>query len=353
VHELLEDALPFLVAFFVVESLAFVGPAEWLFVSLAGRFHSAREGIHLAALTPTARVYSTYRPALRWTEEGVRVLDRDLVSVPYAALDRIEVDRHRVVLSPTVVLATPSNLDASILRDRLATLRDAPASGRLALFSRLCADAHDLTALRGRLAAFEQRARPLWRLQTALSLAAFGLIPLEVYGGSVIAVSPLVVLALLVPMYATTLVLGYRLAGATGQASGKRAGTLLGFVLFPPSCLHLSGLVGRPLLAGFAPLAAAAALLPRPEFERFARQCLRRLELEHDGSGFADVELESARRLVLDAGFRLEQVLGPPVVLDATTASYCPLCSEEYRAGFAACVDCHTALEPVAGRPAS
>jgi hypothetical protein len=348
VHELLEDALPFLVAFFVAESFALVGRDEWLFASLGRRFHAAREGIHRAAFTPTARVYSTFRPPLRWSEEGV--LGPDSGFVPYASMAKIEVDRHRVVLSRAVAFSTPSPAEASIVRDRLAALRETPAPERRPLFSRQCAEAHDLAALRRRLEGFEQRARPLWWLQTALWLAVFGLVPLEVYGRSVIAVPPLVVVAILASLYVAALILGHRLLQSRGPASGNPGGALLGFVLFPPSVLHLSGLVGRPLLAGFCPLAAAAALLPAPEFKRLARPWIRRLERECDGASFADVELESAKRLVAVAGLRLDEVLDPPVARDATTASYCPLCSEEYRAGFVSCVDCHTALEPVAAR---
>jgi hypothetical protein len=260
----------------------------------------------------------------------------------------LALDRHRVILAPGVSVPTISPEEARSLRDQLVALRDTPAKGRQALVARQRAEAHDLGALRARLAVHERWSRRLRPVQTALFAVVFGLAPVVAYGREALPLPPATVVVLLLLLFPAVLGFGYKLLRARGKSAGAAGVSLLGFVLFPPGCLHLSALLGRPLFAGFAPLTVAAALLPEDAFRRLARESLRRLEIESHGGSFVAVELECARRLVTERGLHVDEVLRAPRATDPTAVSYCPLCSEEYRRGFGSCAECRVSLEPLA-----
>jgi hypothetical protein len=158
--------------------------------------------------------------------------------------------------------------------------------------------------------------------------------------------------AVLLVLLAAIVALGYGMMRGLGRPRGAAVRSLAGFVLFPPGCAHLSALLGRPLLAGFAPLAVAAALLPEEAFRELAREGLRRLASEREARPFAAVELDAAQRVVRARGLRVEEVLRPPAAADPAAASYCPLCSEQYRHGFDSCAECRVPLEPLAATAA-
>jgi len=348
VHALLEDVLPFVLVFYVAESVALVGPGESLFVALFGRFRALGEGLHLAALTPWASSFSAFEPDIRWNAEGVQV-GRDDAVVSFTAMETLTLDRHWLSLTRGVSVATPSSTAAETLHGRLMALRDTAPSQRSEVFARQCTESHDLEALRARLhtiARWSSRLRPV---QTALFALGFGGVPAVLALGdrSPVAIDPILWLMLL--LFVAALGLGYKLLRATGAAAGAAIRALSGFVLFPPGCLHLFALVARPLLSGFAPLAVAAALLPLPDFRTLARQRVRRLENSGAKKGFEKQELDAVLRLIAARGLTREEALLPPAPSDATAVSYCPLCSEEYRTGFDSCADCGAPLEPVAG----
>ena len=347
-HAFLEDLLPFVVVFYLAESLVLVVAGERLFVSPWGRFACVSEGLHLAALTPWAICYSSFQPEMEWEERGVRVGSDDLL-IPFADLGALRVERHLLWLTDSVSLSTPGPLSALSLRDRLRALRDAPEVARGELFARQCDMAYDFVALSARLQTLERWRGRLRPLQTALFVAVFVLVPLEVYGRSqsVTLLRPAFIVGSVLALVGVAIVLGYRLLRACGSGAGASVQSLLGFALFPPSCLHLFALIGRPLLATFAPLALAAALLPLSEFRRLARQRLRQLALVREETAWARHEAEAVRRLVAGRGLSVEDVLRAPPATDPSADSYCPTCSDEYRAGFDFCVECRVPLEPL------
>ena len=347
-HSLLEDVLPFVVVFYIAESVALVGAREWLFVSLFGRFRALAEGLHLAALTPWAVSFSCFEPEIRWHEDDV-VVGREETVVPFAAMEKLTLDRHWLSLARAVSIRAPSPAAAETLRDRLRALRDAAASERALIFTRQCAEAHDLEALRVRLRTIERWSKRLRPVQTGLFAVGFGGVPVVLYMRDLAPVPIELVVGLMLVLFIAALALGYALLRANGSSSGAAARALSGFMLFPPGGLHLVALVARPLLASFAPLTVAAALLPGDDFRTLARQKVRRLERPEARVSFEKYELEAVLRLIVARGMSKEEVLRPPPASDATAVSYCPLCSEEYRLGFDSCAECGVRLEPVAG----
>lgn len=347
-HSLLEDVLPFVVVFYIAESVAFVGAQERLFVSLFGRFRALGEGLHLAALTPWAISFSCFEPEICWHVDRVVVGRDETGVVPFAAMQALTVDRHWLSLAPGISLKAPSPPAAAALRDRLSALRDAAPSERAEILSRQCAEAHDLEALRARLAAIERWSRRLRIVQTALFAAGFAGVPIFLYLREPATAPIEILVGLMLALFIATLALGYNLLRACGSGRGAAAQALSGFVLFPPGCLHMFALLGRPLLASFAPLTLAAALLPPDDFRTLARQKVRRLESTEAEGSFEKYQLQAVLGLIAARGLSREQVLEPPPASDATAVSYCPLCSEEYRKGFDWCAECGVRLEPVA-----
>src|SRR5215468_5544025 len=72
-HELVQDVLPFLVAFFVADSLAFARAHEWLLVSSGGPFRLLTRGLELVGLSPFAQAVGALDPPVRLTPAGLVV----------------------------------------------------------------------------------------------------------------------------------------------------------------------------------------------------------------------------------------------------------------------------------------
>jgi hypothetical protein len=83
--------------------------------------------------------------------------------------------------------------------------------------------------------------------------------------------------------------------------------------------------------------------LARERYHRLGQERAARTELaEH-----AALAESAWRRIVTESGQTEEEILGPPLARDPGAASYCPLCSAEYRLRFSLCSDCKVDLLPL------
>jgi hypothetical protein len=123
--------------------------------------------------------------------------------------------------------------------------------------------------------------------------------------------------------------------------------------LAPVSAIRALDLLSRPLLESFHPLTAAAVLLDRQDFERFARRVWRDLKFprlpEAPAAPPAAVETAhafhrqlttAAESLLRTKGVDPESWLKPPPTTDPTHVRYCPRCEAQFTAAATRCAEC-------------
>jgi len=349
-HELVQDVLPFLVAFFVADSLAFARAHEWLLVSSGGAFRLLTGGLQLVGLSPFYQAVSAFDPPVRLTPAGL-VLTATGDGQPYETLTPVQAEDRGLRLGSSRV-----RLPSASAARRLASLveqmrKEEPARRRSRLETQL-AEATDVAALRALREAEEPHRRTLQWLGLAQGLSIFLLLPAAVtapFGGVLHPASLLVVIGLL---HVGILAVAARALRARRDGTPV-AGALLPIALFPPAGVHAPFLVFRDGYARFDPLVVAGLLLPAAEFRSLARGQVHRLRRAGELGTPDDRAWTAARERALARAFvalgtSLEAVMAPPPRADACGASYCPSCGSEYRAGFTTCSECGVPLEAFA-----
>src|SRR5262245_61831710 len=135
-HALIEDVLPFLVAFYLLDGLAVVRRCEWLLAAPWSRFWAARKGFYLAGLSPFAELVSAVDPPVRMGTRSLHVEaiatvpgePPELVSVP---LDGLKVEASdRTLRLGSHSLRLPSRAAAEHLAVIARDLSGLPAGDR-------------------------------------------------------------------------------------------------------------------------------------------------------------------------------------------------------------------------------
>jgi hypothetical protein len=357
-HALIEDVLPFLVAFYVVDGLAVVRRHEWLLAAPWSRFWVARSGLHLVGLSPFAEVVTAVECPLRfgsvalYVETGASSPGEpvELASVPLDGL-RIEVSDRTLKLGERAV-TLPSAAAAGHLAAVVRDLAARPRSERAHRLRTLCGESTDLHALRALHATHRRFRRYLEGLGLGLWIVTFMLLPVGVSWKWERGPGLATVLLLGAAFHAGILALSWVALRRLGYERGKTATVLLPLLFFPPSAAHASFVVFRDLYVRFDPLAVAGLLLRPADFQARARLEVHRLRREA-GRGGEAAQWTALRekawwRAFLELGTSLSEVLRPPARRGDDAASWCPLCGGEYRAGFAVCAECRVPLEPMA-----
>ncbi|MCL2649254.1 MAG: hypothetical protein FWD61_20025 [Phycisphaerales bacterium] len=133
----------------------------------------------------------------------------------------------------------------------------------------------------------------------------------------------------------------------------RRLGSMATMILMPPAAIRASDFLGRQLLAEFHPLAVAAALCPRDEFRRFAREvildllypimpiCPSKDEVDQIiESDFRQQLLVSVTSMVRNSSEDPEGIIKPPQPDDPSCVAYCPRCERQFYATAGACDEC-------------
>jgi hypothetical protein len=354
-HALIEDVLPFLVAFYVLDGLAVVRRHEWLLAAPWSRFRVAKSGLHLVGLSPFAEVVSAVECPLLfgsvalYLETGAPSAGEpaELASVPLDGL-RVEVSDRTLKLGEQAV-TLPSAAAAGYLAAVVRDLAARPLSERAHRLRTLCHELTDLHALRARRATHRRFHRFLDGLGLGLWIVTFVLLPVGVswkweHGPSLAAV-----LLLGAALHAGILVLSWVALRRLGYTRGRAATVLLPLLFFPPSAAHASFVVFRDLYVRFDPLVVAGLLLRPADFQARARVEVHRLRREAERGGeaaeWAALREKAWCRVFVELGTSVFEVLRPPARRGDDAASYCPLCGGEYRAGFTVCSECRVPLE--------
>jgi len=277
------------------------------------------------------------------------------VGIPWESLGPLTRE-DRSVRAAGHTLKAPSPEGAEYVITLLVRLRDAPAGQRTRELTRVFDERSDVGAARVLHAKLTRFDRPLAILGYVLLFGGFVLIPLGLADRFPLVPDPAWVLLALVPVYLAILVLAWLTLGGCGLRPSARLATLATVFFFPPAAAHVTSLLARRLHSAFDPMSLAAALLPDPAFRDFARERFHRLRREGEEPGLGEhaALAETAwRRAVAASGQPVEAVIAPPATTDPTSSTYCPLCSNEYRAGFSVCSECQVPLLPIRPLPAA
>lgn len=129
------------------------------------------------------------------------------------------------------------------------------------------------------------------------------------------------------------------------HAKADRREKTLALVLSPLGAIRAPALLLRSVMAGFHPLAVAAAEMPKEDARRFAARVLRDMKFSQE-KGAEDTNTtqtrwheavwEWARKEFGDP----EALTGPPLKKFDRSVTYCPRCEQEYVVTEGECADC-------------
>lgn len=351
----LREIFPFLAALYLLDGLAWVGALNLLFVHRVWGWSAVEgRGVRLAGILPFDLSFPVAGPVALPLADGVYVPDpaargaavydpERWTRIDYAAPAELEegtlrLGAHRVRF--------PSRAHAEGFAELLAELRDLPPEGRERRLARQRTRSFHLDAAQARLDTFREETQLLRVVGWGLFVLAFLLLPAVLYlhPAPERLLAPLVwgIAFLYLAALGTAVHAGSRLRA--GQVL-RRSASILPLVLSPVSSVHAVAAVGRDLLEGFDPLAAAALLLHREKF-------LSRARGELHGAAFAASQggeswrrhWAARRRSLLALLDRFEigeaEALAAPPRRDASARSWCPVCGIESREEEGTCGEC-------------
>ena len=358
---LVEDVLPWLVAFFLLDAVVQLRRGQVVFARTGlERYRLLGPGLHLAGALPFGAALIAYELPFLPTREGLWVFDpdarhappvilADAVSfIPWASLGTVQGEGMAVKGGSRVLFRARSPRAARALSAELAALASETEGAREAGIKRWLEARCDVEAAHAQWKRVRRPAFVAAAFGTVESLVLFGAVPALAFlpGADVLGWERMAVLLGLSHLGALC---GAAWALARSGASAADVTSALSTLLFFPPYAARAGLHAlRDALSGFEPLAVGAVVLPRADFLRLARRELVRTEESLEATRrlglapFWDARREALKRLLVAAGTSEREVLAPPHAHEA--AAWCPLCATEYRAGFARCSDCGVAL---------
>lgn len=360
---LLEDVLPWLAVFFVLDAAVQLRRGQVVFTRTGfGRYQLLDSGLHLAGALPFGAALIAYELPFLPTREGVWTFDPDTRAappivlaeavsfLPWASLKDVRGESSAVKGAGRVLFRARSPRAARALAAELARLRGAADEEREAGLTRWFEARSDVAAVRARLARVRLPAHLAAVFGTLEAWVLFGALPALALLGADAERWERAFATLLASHLGAVMCAAWGLArsGASASDVTSALGTLL---FFPPYAARAGIHALRDALSDFEPLAVAAVLLPRADFLRRARWELVRTGESRDATrhlGLApywDARRRALERLLATAGTSAREVLAPPDPMP-DVAAWCPLCLTEYRAGFVKCADCGVALAP-------
>ena len=353
------EALPYLLAFYLLDGVRRVRPHHRLFAAWWGdRFRMGTGGLRLALVTPASRNFTV---PFHWIIPG-----RTAVFVPrdpryetdhtdprfyrrisYEELTELSLVGRSIECRGETVIEFEAPVLAADAYQRLVRLRNLEEDARDA---EVRAEVERSLSWDLALARRDEVNRATGALRfaawVALSLL-FGLLPLYAFGRGSAVVSGMALGCLLFIAYSAILVLGLR--AERSLSSGPRDwGKLLPMLLSPVTALHAGAEIGRHAFLGFDIAVVGAVLLPEGVRETFLRREIRRCELAAletgpDANVYWESRVDALEKIAVMLGLRAEHLESGPSDV-AVGSAYCPLCETEYRSGVAYCADCRVPL---------
>lgn len=124
------------------------------------------------------------------------------------------------------------------------------------------------------------------------------------------------------------------------QAVSARFKAGVTILLSPIAAIRASDALARDLLAGYHPVAVAAAILPSDEFRQFAGEQFRLIRFgDHPGKWYRENLGKLMEQAVRRKGVKPAELLRP-ASRESGSVAYCPRCLAQYVKDRTACSDC-------------
>lgn len=364
-HELFLELFPYLILLYLIDGVALIHVGQRFFLSHWGRhfypidwatviFNPFPLGQSITTydlgLIPTALGVYTFTPGNAQAGEHYQATDFRFMA--YTAIDTVALDGTKIQVNQITVCTAASPSQAQRLATLLKTVKSAPLEQRTTAIQQYLRETQDLAALQQRHADAEAAISLLrpWCLLFFVTL--FALLPLALYGTRWVTLFLPNVLLLLGLTYGICLLLTFYLHRQLHQTTW--VATLLeqvGLIFSPVSAIRASDHLTRTLYSDYEAITVAALLLPAPTFAQQLRHELhnarraKALQEQVDWQEFWTLRQGMLTRLGEQRGLTSAAIFAVPDRQDASAAAYCPVCHGEFRAGFAFCRDCETALQ--------
>jgi len=360
----IRELLPFAVALYLFDALAWVTAREVVVTSLTGTsFRIRRCGLNLLGLLPTTldlRVCAN-RPLV--TPHTV-ILPPTGPVTPAALTDpagcqfvdlseaaKSVVDHTSISFGGGKTWKASSTAAARSFHSFLVELSRLPAESREARISEYYENAFDHEAVANRLEEFLGAVGPVQPLGDSLFFMVFLMLP----GCVIFAPSDPVLVSgvslITGVLWAVTAAMTFRLARRLADQGGLRPDmTRLATVLLPPpTAFRGVHVLAAGLFHDMEPVAVVAGLLPADQLKPVLRAEIAAVSRAIEAGGTDDWQHAWSQRgkvlsRLLDCVDLSERDL--EVTAGAEVGGICPACSASYRPGFGRCSDCAVALIP-------
>jgi hypothetical protein len=363
-----------LVAVYLLECLVWVPRGAVAFVAhSAGRarlvspartFSTPRGGVVFGRLlpgTPSAFVVPQWplsmdaRGVLGWVAECLAGDERAFHSGAYRRWEemaRVDADLRKVIVDREAMATLPSARFAAEVAATLREVRALPAVERPERLEAIRRRLFDVAAVRRRLAELEASTSALRVASACVAAIVFGGLPLLTVRFGLERAWPLALLLVYLPSWVVAVLFVRAHRRICPAARLERWGNAALCALLPLSAIRATDALARTLLHGFHPLAVGAAVLDRPDLERFAAALLR--DARHPrhpvcpGDSAEVAQVEAAHRAAMlgllgdvarEAGVDAGAVLGAPEPEEGSSR-FCPRCLAQYGALGTRCEDC-------------
>lgn len=273
--------------------------------------------------------------------------------VSFDAQPKVTREARRVQVDGRPFVEAGSARDARRIAELLVELSRSSPRARERRIERLVASSFDAPAVAARLAAFERASVWLRRACTTELVHVFVATPALAYAFGLVRVwlPLLVVLVVLQVVVTWSFVRAHRTLFPDERRARRGEAFLL--ACSPPSAMRAVDALSRDLLCEFHPLAVAAVLLPRAEFETVLETALRdalhplpAVREAQDPAVRAAADSWRERLLRALEGFARAQGLAttpwrePPPRLDPDCRAYCPRCTRQFTVPGGVCERC-------------
>ncbi len=312
---------------------------------------NAQAGLNLAwPLPPLGCVFVSEPLPLALAAEGVcNPSTRRLAS--WEETRRVELHGRELRLGREVLASTSSARATAQLAEELWRLASLAQAERERALDALAEQRFDAATIPARLERMRPERARLLPLANALFVYAFVALPLVIEYVGLVPTLLWTASGLLALQAATVLTFARAQARLFPGATGENRGAWLSIALSPPGAMRSADLLSRDFLADRDPLALAAVLLPREDFERCAAERLRAArhvsppgELAPDAARVLAAararELRALEALLRRCGLDPERLDAPPERLGEDCLAYCPRCRAQYLHSSGTCEPC-------------
>ncbi|MEW6348156.1 MAG: hypothetical protein AB1646_03785 [Thermodesulfobacteriota bacterium] len=273
-------------------------------------------------------------------------------SITYDEIRCVEVHEETVLVNDSSFAVCGSSTKARWVAGLLDELRQLPPDAREARIRQTLRESFGSAAadsllrghgVRGRIPTSRKTLRWLCNL---LFLHIFLVSPAVMWAFGVAPVMVIFLASVMCGMSVAVSIVYYRAHKRWFPAEGNaRVTHLMTMLLFPPAAVRAADVLGRDLLFRYEPVAVAAVLAERSEFESMAR--FRLLDLLHPIEQRSEAEQwygnaseQALAEFLASVGIKESALLVAPESWDEGCVSYCPRCLVQYVIPEGTCADC-------------